>query len=121
MRRDMDLVREILIACSKSPDGCVDASVLADARHPFDVVAYHVDIMMEAGLIHGNVTLAFGGAAVVAQAGPLTWEGNEFLDAVSSDSVWRQVKAKLGETVKSATLDVIKALAVKLTQQALGL
>lgn len=121
MRRDMDLVREILIACSKSPDGCVDASVLADARHPFDVVAYHVDIMMEAGLVHGVVQHDCGGGIALAQAGPLTWEGNEFLDTVASDSVWKQVKVKLGETVKTTTIDVVKSLAVKLTQQALGL
>lgn len=121
MRRDMDLVRDILLACSRSADGTVDASSLSDGQRSRELVAYHIDIMVEAGLIHGNVTRAFGDDAVVAKAGPLTWEGNEFLDAVSSDSVWRQVKAKLGETVKSATLDVIKALAVKLTQQALGL
>lgn len=112
MRRDMDLVRTILkeLADSEAP---LRASFFSDASHSPDEVAYHFEIMADAGLIEALVTKAWGGAVVSAEATSLTWAGNDFLDAVSNDDVWTRVKRCIGRTVGAASLDTIKAVAVK--------
>ena len=51
----------------------------------------------------------------------LTWEGNDFLDSVESDTVWSKVKARLAENVGSASFDVIKAVAKSVLLTQLGL
>ena len=50
MRRDMDLVREILGEAAESA-GPFDASSLTDGSHPLVDVAYQVELMRQAGLV----------------------------------------------------------------------
>lgn len=51
---------------------------------------------------------------VRATVGPLTWAGNEYVDAIRDNNVWKKVKRTLAQTVGGATLDTVKALAVKI-------
>lgn len=120
MRRDFDLVRTILKMCADSLEP-VDAHVFVDDAHPFELVAYHVRIMQEAGLVEADIVNAAGRVPVHVTVGPLTWAGNDFLDAVRSDSVWTKTKQRIGTTVGSASFDVLKAVAVKITTNVLGL
>lgn len=112
MRRDLDLVREILREVAES-DGAVDARALATEGHPFEEVAYHFGIMIDAGLAEGDVTRSWGGGAVCARIDRLTWAGNDFLDAVASDRVWSKVKRTVAKTVGTASFESVKALAVR--------
>lgn len=118
MRRDMDLVRRVLMECADS-DRPLDAHALADAAHPFEVVAYHVDIMTQAGLVESVIKRDWGGAYVVAEVGPLTWAGCDFIDAVRSEEVWSRVKLAIGKTVGTVAFDTAKALAVRVASERL--
>ncbi|EFA23673.1 DUF2513 domain-containing protein [Bifidobacterium gallicum] len=112
MRRDMDLVRRILLEVGDS-DLPLDASVLVTDESPFEQVAYHIDLIGQAGLAQVDVSRMIGGRIVRASVGPLTWEGNDFLDAIRDDTVWSGAKTRIAKTVGSATLDTVKALAVR--------
>ena len=115
MRRDMDLIRSMLKAVADS-DAPLDAHVLVDDAHPFETVAYHADLLRQAGL--ADVSEA-GGKIVLATIGPLTWAGNDFLDAIRSDSVWSRTKRLVASRVGSASFEVLKAVAVKIATDAL--
>lgn len=116
MKRDMDLVRRILVELSEA-SGPIDASVLVTDRISFEDVCYHFRIMDEAGLIRATVTYA-GNEPWFARANELTWDGNEFLSAVRSDSIWQKAKSRIARASVDAPLDVVKALAVKLAESA---
>lgn len=118
MGRDMDLVRRILMECDGS-ECPLDAHALADAAHPFGAVAYHVDIMTQAGLVESSVRRDWGGAYTLAKVGPLTWAGCDFLDAVRSEDVWSRVKLAIGKTVGTVAFDTVKALAVRVASERL--
>ena len=51
----------------------------------------------------------------------LTWEGHEYLDAVRSPKVWKEVKKRLSQVGGTAAIATIKALAGSVTSQFLGL
>ena len=112
MKRDMELVRSILRDIAESEDG-VSAEALADAEHPRALVAYHFEIMDEAGLIHATLKRAWDGQYVIATADSLTWEGNDLLAALSSEKVWTEVKRRVGKTLGDVSVSTLKALAVK--------
>ena len=48
----------------------------------------------------------------MASVGPLTWVGNDFLDAVRSDTIWSHVKRRVATTVGTVSFETLKALAV---------
>ena len=111
MRRDMDLVREILRGTADS-HGSLDGSVFVDGAHDLQEVAYNVDLLVEAELVDAKVIREWGGMAVRVTVFRLTWDGNEFLDAVDNDTVWKRVKLKVAQLTGTATFDVVKQLAV---------
>lgn len=112
MRRDMDLIRDMLLSTGDAP-APVDAHTFVDDTHDWNTVVYNLDMIQQAGLAEVD----FGRTAmgvIRATVGPLTWSGNEYLDAIRDDSVWKKVKRTLAQTVSGATLDTVKALAVKI-------
>lgn len=117
MQRDMDLVREILMELADS-EAPLDARSLACDAHPLDEVAYHFELVIEAGLAKGSVAVAWDGARVGACLGSLTWEGNDFLDSVRDGRVWSRVKRAVGKAVGTASLETLKAVAVKVCTEA---
>lgn len=120
MRRDLDLVRAILKTCADSTEP-VTMGTFTDDTHTAPLVAYHIDIMQEAGLIDATIIRDINGRTVHATIDSLTWQGNDFLDAVRSDSLWAKTKQRIAATFGSVSFDVVKALAVSLATKSLGI
>lgn len=103
MKLDKDLVREILLQVEASPDPreWIDLNI---SGHSQEEIAYHVEILDEAGFIEAQNLSSMSGYDWRAQR--LTYEGHEFLDTVRDAEVWRLTK----ETAKKTGVASIKAL-----------
>lgn len=121
MRRDMDEVRQILKTVADSSQKKVSLTLLTDDIHSLEDIAYQAQIMSQAGLVEASLQTDMNGNAVGGTIGPLTWAGNDFLDAVRSNSVWKKVKQTLARTVGSASMAVIVQLAEHIALKTLGL
>ena len=119
IREDMERERDILRELSES-EGPLEASVFTDGSRTAQLVAFHFEIMDEAGLIEADVSKTWGGGYARATAIRLTWDGADFLAAVSNDGMWSHVKRSIAKSVGSASLETIKALAVKLAMERLS-
>jgi hypothetical protein len=93
VQRDMDLIRDLLLSIEK--DATLDGSryvVFNDPKefgdHTIEEITYHVDLLMEAGLVKGDV----GGELPIVSR--LTWQGHEFLADTSDSGVWANVKER---------------------------
>lgn len=93
MKRDMDLVRTILKTCADATEP-VDASVFVDETHSMQLIVYHFKIMSDAGLVESDINGTWNGSTIRASVRALTWDGNDFLDAVRSDSLWSKNQAE---------------------------
>ena len=120
MKRDMDLVRAILLAAEDSNEQWLGAEALVCNAWDQVTVARHFELMDEAGLVVADVTELLDGG-VDGSVRRLTWAGYDFLDNVRSESVWEDTKASIRDKVGSASFDLIKAVAVGLAMKALGL
>jgi hypothetical protein len=107
MKRDMDLVRLILIALEDAPfDGGPLSLTIPDRNQ--DELSYHVMLLHQAGLIHA---FDFSGDSFVNwQPAYLTWEGQEFLEAAKDDTRWNRAKGYLAEKGSPMIFEVLKAL-----------
>ena len=116
MRRDLDLVRDILIQVGEA-DGPVDYEELGNGR-PAALVAYHCVLMAQRGLLDlGLVRRDSGGDYVILQVNGLTWDGEDYLAAIADPGVWKKAKAEAAKVAKSVTFEVLKTAAVLIVQQ----
>jgi Hypothetical protein (DUF2513) len=96
MKRDMELIRTILlkVEADQKFDGSlqsVGAATLGITEHTDAEVAYHLVMLIEAGLLVGNTKMARVGAIVISK---LTWEGHEFLDDIRDPEIWGKTKER---------------------------
>jgi hypothetical protein len=135
MKRDMDLIRALLIeteerSSGKSPGDELIDSLTKGNRAPtsralsdgYDqvLVAEHVRLLIKSGFAEGSV-LESGGAIHTWHLARLTWAGHDFLENVRNDDVWNKTKTFVSEKGGAVTMSVLKAIAAKFAAAQLGL
>lgn len=120
MKRDIELVRRILLALEAHPHGF--------APQPFTVVGYdqdtidhHVWLMAQGGLLQASATTGLGARSPVALPESITWAGHEFLDVVRSDKVWRKLQTELKDRAITLPFSLLHDLALKIAKSLAGL
>lgn len=109
MKRDIDLVRQILLSAEALEHGYVSDVPKIDG-YTEDQVAHHVYLMGQAGLAEVADTSSMDGTSPTALMISLTWSGHEFLDAIRDPEVWKQTKDIAGRA-GGFTLDLLADLA----------
>lgn len=115
MKRDMELVRQILYKLEEV-DADHDPDEIALDGYTREQIGYHAHIMAQAGLIKAADATAWGDAVPQAMPMSLTWSGHDFLDAARVESRWQkalEIAKKLGGSV---TLQVMLNILTKLMQ-----
>lgn len=119
MKRDMDLVRQILMQVEEA-DGPVPYADLVDSEHGMQVVVYHVNLMAAHGLLDAKTEYVMGKQGRFARGGTvqsLTWDGHDYLEAIRNDGVWARTKEAIRASVGSTTMGLIKEVAVAVSKQ----
>lgn len=111
MKRDMDLIREILLKIeeteNKRPiiDLCVE-------NYSDEEVSYHCKLLYEAGFVCDYKNTIDGSFGV----GQMTWNGQEFLDTVKSDTIWNKTKETITKKGLPMGIDILKSVATSIIQ-----
>jgi hypothetical protein len=111
MKRDLDLIREILLHIENGQeyDGTREfyyttpEEMGLTGRTPAEFV-YHCTLLIEDGYIDGAVTVV----NIVVRR--LTSSGHDFLDDIRDPGVWKQVKTRLG-SLPGVALSIVAELA----------
>lgn len=115
MKRDMDLVRELLLKLEAEPlDGNLwrlEPDALGIADHSLDEIAYHLVLLIDGGLLDGEREQSGG---FVARK--LTWAGYDFLDSVRDAKVWRTTKDRM-KAAGGFTIEILAAVAKKVVEE----
>src|SRR5438270_13952062 len=119
MKRDMDLVREIMLKIEALPAG---PPVLYRMGEVEDLVLLnHLGMLIEAGLVRGKISRSQGARGDVIGISSLTWEGHEWLDAVRDPRVWDEAKRTLLESGDSLSFELTRAVATRIQRMRVGL
>jgi hypothetical protein len=119
MKRDMDLIRKILLEVEGSPSD-KDFEDLKIDGYTDEEVEYHAWLLIDAKLAHGYVTLPDVGYPH-PEVKCLSWSGHEFLDAARDDTRWKKVTRTLLEKGETVTIGVLQGLLVASMKSAVGL
>ena len=115
MKRDMDLIRTILLKLDADPevDGAHSRAAinLGIADYKSEEVNYHAAMLIEAGYLAGNTK-----RMDVVLVSKLTWQGHDFLDSIRDPKIWVRTKAG-AEGAGGFTVDLLKDLAKGLVRK----
>lgn len=106
MKRDMNLVREILKWAEQQENGYTGGNPSFDEASD-EVVAYHVHLMWEAGLINAIDSTSMESSSPDAEILSITWDGYEFLDAARDDNIWNKAKESIIKPTAGVAFDVL--------------
>jgi len=109
MKRDMELIRKILVAIEDHPKAQGSIPLHFDDYSDYDV-SYHVKLLADHGLIEASDCSTM--RDFCWQAKRLSWDGHDFIDAIRDDSRWKSAKRWVLDAGKTLTIETLK-LAVK--------
>lgn len=129
MKRDLDLIRDLLLFYESD---CVGPYPDAES----EAIRQHMCMLIDANLLDGNLESGGTGAPqnfnsndgrIIENSGRhfmafrVTWEGHEFLAAARDDTRWNAAKTTLGPAIGGMSLGLIKTYLEAQLKSALGL
>src|ERR1700693_1465649 len=115
MKRDLDLIRDILLAVENwnSPQPLTLASLEYEGKTKQEI-GYQLELLEDAGyievrIIKDHVGIGYLDAYIVR----MKMAGHEYLDTVRSPEVWKKTKTTLEKVGGGAALEVVKQIASK--------
>jgi Hypothetical protein (DUF2513) len=113
MKRDWDLIREVLIEVEALSD---NARVLfqygsdANADDAAKLRASHAALLLDAGYLTGKKIQYHERTWPLIAMPNLSWEGHDLLETLRSKPVWEKIKSTATEKGIELTFDAVKAL-----------
>lgn len=121
MKRDLDLIRKIVLLVEESPSGNAPYPISFDGYTP-DQIGYHSYLLIDAGFATGEVDNSLGtGLGPQGNIASLTWAGHEFADAARDNSRWQHALGVVKDKTGTITFELLKQLLATLMKSTLGL
>jgi hypothetical protein len=117
MKRDMDLVRKILLAIEAS-ERPLDSTLIRISGYAGDSITEHMRLLNEAGLIEGIASYSVEHRLKWIEL-RLTWGGHDFLDAARNETLWNDTMVMVRTQSGSVAFDVLKRLLADAAHEAL--
>ena len=105
MKRDMDLIRKVMLAAEKTEDPGELIDPKFEGRTEQEI-SYHIALLDDAGLLHGQDRSAIG--VFRWSAGTLTWAGHEFVESVRDEDVWKEALAVAAKSGAGSNFDIVR-------------
>jgi hypothetical protein len=117
MKRDLDLIRKLLLYFEAKADDRMDGCPVIDGYSSLEI-KYHLLLMDEAGFLRCEREVTPTGRTIYVLPMSLTWQGHEFLEAARNDTFWRRAKALVIEKTGALSFELLKAALVLLAKEA---
>jgi hypothetical protein len=111
----MDLIRLLLLEI-EGEEPKPDLSAYTEEQK-----IHHWALLIEAGLVHGEVLEGGDGEPRGAAVSRLTWTGHDFLAAARSDSIWKKVTDHVKKAGVQVPMSILEELLKQFLKQSLGM
>lgn len=118
MKRDMELIRMVMLEAEKTEDPNQLIDPKFEGRTETEI-SYHIALLDDAGLLHGQDRTAIG--VFRWSAGTLTWAGHEFVEAIRDDDVWKEALAVTAKSGAGTNFDMLRKALTRVLEKRAGL
>jgi Hypothetical protein (DUF2513) len=117
MKRDMDLIRAILLDAEgrTSPPRLAVAQSTRIEGYDDATIVEHIRMLVDARMVEAHVIETRASSDWRIER--LTWKGHDFLAAARDETDWKKAKTKLGSSLGSATLSILKEVLVQIVKE----
>jgi Hypothetical protein (DUF2513) len=116
MKRDMELIRKILI-CLETREGGEEIK----RDYTDEQIGYHNWLIMNAGLAAGTDCSSSDSQYPQGYVFALNWAGHEFLATARDEGRWKKAMQKVNSVGGEVTLPILQSVLTNLLSSALGL
>ena len=121
MKRDLDLVRKLLVYFEDKAGPEPVKQPLIDGYSDQEI-QYHLVLLFDAGFLRCEPTRSTTSDRVIMVLPfELTWAGQEFLAKIRDETVWNRTKTTAREKGIQMTIEAISAIATAYAKAQLGL
>lgn len=120
MKRDLELIRKMVLAIEDAPSGWAPRNLKFDG-YTDEQVGYHAYLIIDAGLAKGQDTSKQGCKSPEGFINRLNSAGHDFAGAARDEKRWRKAMGVVQEKGGTVTIGVLTQLLVSLMKGALGL
>ena len=113
MKRDMELIRDILLQIQRKED-LRPGSIEVEGCDPI-ILGRHLEMLYDAGFVEGIKSQQIGPEVPSIRITDLSWDGHDFIATLENKSVWGKMKQKFSaDELATLPLGVIKAVGSEL-------
>lgn len=119
MKRDMDLIRKMLLQIESDEHGFAPKEIEITG-YTQEEIGYHAILLGEAGLAKVVDLTSDGSDSPEGMITRLTWAGHEFIDASRETHTWNEAKDLINK-IGGATMQIWITVLTSLIQKKLGI
>ena len=122
MKRNLDLIRFILLKVEESPEYNISLSSISEGS-PYNLgdANYNTMLRLDAGFLKVAGFNSRKDNVSDWNIVRMTNKGHDYLDAVRSPSVWKETKERIKEKAVDLTLEGVMAVAVSIAKSYIGI
>ena len=120
MKRDMELIRKIILNIETSQYGFVNNDLKIEG-YTSEQINYHSYLIIQGGLAEGITTTNSQSSSPTAIIRNLTWEGHEFAEVARNDSIWHRVSKIIKDKGEGMAFPIITQLLISEIKKNVGL
>lgn len=109
MKRDWELIRKLLLEIEERTPG--QSLSTSDFQGDTNAISYHLTLLVESDLVVGH-SIGTMDNQFDCKIQRLSWNGHDFLDAVSNDGIWAKITNSIKDVGGKVTIETIKGIAI---------
>lgn len=114
MKRDMELIRKILIKLEDDTNPKVWKTIEIEGKEQKEI-SYHIKLLSEEKMIEARDSGLE--PLLLWQAKSLTTQGHDFLDSIRDRSIYTKMKENMGERLATMPLSLVSSVALELLKE----
>ncbi|MCX6073196.1 MAG: DUF2513 domain-containing protein [Campylobacterales bacterium] len=125
MKRDLDLIRDIMLTLEEKMDYGQNISseqlfeIMKNDMLSIKKLTYHIGLLVEANYIKAKELKTYSDGSIFT-INTITFDGQDFIDALRDSKIWNEVKGKFSE-IGSSALSVMIDLGKDYLKKQIGL
>ncbi len=120
MKRDLELIRKIILAAEASPNGFTEDD-LGIEGYSEEQIGYHSYLVVDSGLAEGVDLATMDSKSPSWRILHLTSAGHDFANASRNEDTWRKATGIVQKQAGGVSLDIMREVLISVIKNALNL